>query len=480
MTSLRPMTLYLLGLSGVALMIFLAPWLDRSLELDGSIYTAVALNLAKGSGDLWAPRFTDTVYPLFAEHPPLQFWLHSVLYRLFGANQFSDSAYNALILSALLATSYGIWRNLAPMVPRSSFVLSLTMWLLCPGLIRLHTNNYLENTVLLFALPAVLLMLVSRDRAIWQQVTLWIGSGLLVGAACLAKGPVGLFPLATLGVFACLGQARLRDGILGTCVVVLAVISFFTVLWQLPAPHVLLSLYLDGQVLGSLSGGRGNQGGGFEGVSAMASITLPPLLLTGLIIGFASKGRFGTALSPPEKALRRQLKPSLIAMGIMALGASVPMLLSPRIWMFYFTLCLPFVILAAGLWLLPYFGRITAGLSRIPDKVAMLVSGASLVGGFALAALALNSNGKDAGLLHVVDQLGQAACEGQPPCTKTIAICPALATHWHLHAYTMRYTGLSLNAMANPGGAITLSHASCQPQAGNATDLGAGFSLVRP
>ncbi len=39
--------------------------------MDGTIYAVISRNLAEGNGTFWNLYFSDTVFPVFSEHPPL-------------------------------------------------------------------------------------------------------------------------------------------------------------------------------------------------------------------------------------------------------------------------------------------------------------------------------------------------------------------------------------------------------------------------
>ena len=75
-----------------------------SMFFDGGIYATLARNLAEGRGSMWAPYFSDTLFPTFAEHPPLMFWLQAIGFALFGDSIAVEKGFSVVtfIISAVL------------------------------------------------------------------------------------------------------------------------------------------------------------------------------------------------------------------------------------------------------------------------------------------------------------------------------------------------------------------------------------------
>src|SRR5919112_6909966 len=87
---------------------------QRGMFLDGVTYAVIARNMAAGAGSLWRPYFSDTLYPVFFEQPPLGLAFQSLAFRALGDHLFVERAFSVLIfaITALLVTA--IWRRFLP------------------------------------------------------------------------------------------------------------------------------------------------------------------------------------------------------------------------------------------------------------------------------------------------------------------------------------------------------------------------------
>lgn len=167
---------------------------------DSLAYAALARNLAEGIGSFWQPWFQQAEWyapPLdegFYAHPPLQFGLHSLLYRLFGPHWATDrlAAGLTFALGALLLR--WAWQGLARREPalEGSAWMAQVAWLLLPVVSWAAPYCMLESSLSLFCLGACgAVPRAEGGRRAWLLLC-----GLLSAGAFLVKGPAGLFPLA--------------------------------------------------------------------------------------------------------------------------------------------------------------------------------------------------------------------------------------------------------------------------------------------
>jgi len=100
----------LLLLSLSFLLLLLSPYLfSYGMFFDGIIYSAVSRNLAIGFGSLWKPAYSLTLGREFYGHPPVGFWIQSVVYRLFGEALWLDKAYTLLVGGVNLVLFYVLY-----------------------------------------------------------------------------------------------------------------------------------------------------------------------------------------------------------------------------------------------------------------------------------------------------------------------------------------------------------------------------------
>jgi hypothetical protein len=88
--------------------------------MDGVKYAAISRNMAEGIGSFWRPFFAHSFWlpydngPYFSGHPPLQFGLQALLFRLLGDTPVVENVYNLLILTTHIGLIAGIWKQLLP------------------------------------------------------------------------------------------------------------------------------------------------------------------------------------------------------------------------------------------------------------------------------------------------------------------------------------------------------------------------------
>jgi 4-amino-4-deoxy-L-arabinose transferase-like glycosyltransferase len=240
----------------ILLALFGSRMVQQGLFIDGLWYAAIAHNMAQGIGTLWAPHFSATCEPIFYGHPPLAFWLQSVTYKVFGSAFWTDQVYSLLLMVATIALMRIVWRRLMVERPELQpyWIVSVLVWLLNEEVSLRYTSNMLECTVALAALAAVAAML--RWGYTWRGIVL---GGLGIVAACLSKGPVGLFPLAFYAIWHLSKPASERTSFVRQVVVPTAALSgvlavFGAILWSYGPSHAFLKVYFDVQIRTALAG----------------------------------------------------------------------------------------------------------------------------------------------------------------------------------------------------------------------------------
>ena len=157
--------------------------------MDGLIYSNVAANIAEGVGSFWNPTYTATHHPEFYQHPPLMMGMLAGFYKLLGVHLWVTKLY--MVVTTLLCAwlTVRLWTRLGG--KKENGWMPLLFWTLMPVVTRFANQCMIENTMLLFDLGAILLLL-RKNRGIMYALI----AGLLVAAAFMTKGFVGLFPLA--------------------------------------------------------------------------------------------------------------------------------------------------------------------------------------------------------------------------------------------------------------------------------------------
>ena len=201
----------MVGRRGVRAVITL-PWcFAKGMFWDlGVVYGSRRKNLSHGIGDFWHPQVTATFMHRFHEHPPLAFWLQSLLFRVvdetFGRTRVRSvdrdrglarfDRHLVLFLGCCdvpSVTGFG-WLALAIWVPWGTWCVGATT---CSKTRWEYSRRWRS-------------MLRGRLESPRRTIAWSLLAGLAITAAVLTKGPVGLFPAATPLLGLCLLLSVIR------------------------------------------------------------------------------------------------------------------------------------------------------------------------------------------------------------------------------------------------------------------------------
>jgi len=434
-----------LGWAPVAVL-FCALVVPRVLEWgmfhDGLVYASVSRNLAAGIGTLWAPSYTQTVEPIFREHPPLAFALQSLSFRVLGGGFFVEKLHGALLMLASLALVAAIWSELAAgcagrWIP-VLLLLAMEQWSWALA------NNLLETIVTPLCLGAcyAAIRLVRGGRA-WAAP---LALGVLLGF--LAKGPVALFPLAAPLLLSPLepGAPRTLRGArtLTLCAAAGAlVLAGLGALALWPAARQSLSGYLGQQVLPVLAGERGYvvRAAGRLFLALELARVLAPIALVAALVRWSQR-RSGLPARHDRAAL---------AMLLVGLSGSLPLSVSQKQMSYYLLPSLPFFALGFGLLVAPRHEHAAPPqwLWGMGWALAATVSGVFIALSIARAGEPYRDH-EYAALIAGLEDLSVV-----PADRVRIGVDRELWRDWALHAYLQRFLCASLTVEGEP--AIRLS-----------------------
>lgn len=396
---------------------------------DGLCYASLARNLAEGRGSFWQPFFSTSYWlpyntgPVYYENLPLTVWLQSLFFRAFGDYWWTEKVYCVALTVATAALLVALWRRVVVVNLRPFAWLPVLLWYTLPQVIWTNPNNQLDATMAFFALAAVYAALVPSVGGAVLAGTLTLG-------AVLAKSPVGLFPLVTPLLAAWVfkhqswrnaaGQTAL---LVGTLLGLLAVVCLFD------EPRAFFAHYLDQQLLSALAGRRENVS---EGWTARLSL-LPwlvrenaPLLVLGLLLLWLTR-------TPLRKV--RRLSTAARFFYALALGASLPIAVSPKQDALYLIPSLPLYALGAAAVLAPVLARWSRSLTdERPFRWAQLAMGVGLVGVLGYTVAEAGRPAREADVLTDLTTLSRFASDGAK-----IGVCPATMPDFVTHCYFQRY-----------------------------------------
>lgn len=235
----------------------LAPLLRQGMFLDGVTYAAIAKNLSLDHGTLWQPFYSETVFPVFYEHPPFAIYLESLFFRVLGEQYPVENVYSFCVILGQIALIAWYWLRKEKLTWHHLAIL-LLVWMLVPLNTRVFTNNMLESTLTLFTTAASFLLLCpTKNRG--SDVVYLFGASIAIVLGFLSNGPTAFFPVAIPVLVAWVGGSsnRLVSGIQRSLrlmgILVLVLTTFYLIC---PAAWQNTQQYIQSQLMPSVLGDR--------------------------------------------------------------------------------------------------------------------------------------------------------------------------------------------------------------------------------
>jgi len=435
----RPQPRPLVAVLLLAAFVLLPSMASVGMFLDGTIYAAISRNLAEGAGSMWAPQFSDGLFPVFHEQPPLVFWLQSLFFRVLGDSYLTERAFDLVVVVASGILLRALWIRLAEEADRPRLAgywwLALLCWVLVPKWSWAYRNNVLENTLTLACLASVLLMLTAlRTRGAWRGGGLALLAGAATFAAFLAKGLPALFvlPAAMLLKPALPGVAWSRALALAAVQTLVTVAAFGVLLWLEPEARVLFGHWWQHQVAA-----RTGLDAGWTMVPELIK-KLVPMAIVVLPVWLVLRRRLSAGWA-------RGVTGPAAAMLSIGFAASLPLVFGDRDSGHYLVPSLPYFALGFGLLaaaLLDSGGReVHALLVRRPGPVFMSTAAAAALLIAVMCAGRIGEVRKDAEIHALFNRVAALPDGGDP---RRLEVAPELYSNWALHAVAQRHYRISL------------------------------------
>ena len=308
--------------------LYIQMMVQHGIFFDGLIYGTLAKNLANNIGTVYDLKISTFYMPTFHEHPPLAMYLESLFFKVFGNAYFIERVYSFSLFSMVILMINNLWYTIYKEKEDRKFGwLPILLFLPLPLIFWSFTQNMLETTMTLFTLLSVLTLykaILSKNK-MQELIFLFIAS-LAVVAAFYSKGPVGLFPLATLFLaFLFLPMLSLKRALYLNIIFFIFVAIISILLLQNDALHTSMSTYLNQQVIASLEGHRDTVDNRFVYLFEILKETTPLLIISSLL--------FITL----RKKVQQNKETLGLALLFIAIGfsASLPIMLSTKQYGFY-------------------------------------------------------------------------------------------------------------------------------------------------
>ena len=424
-------TPFWLLLIGLFLILVSKNLLTEGMFLDGVTYACISRNMACGLGSFWNPSYTQTIGHVFHSHPPLAFGLEALFFKVLGDHWWVEKLYSVLasLFTGLLIAL--IWKRTTNNL-RWAW-LPLLFWLVMPLATWCATNNMLENTMSVFVLLSVYLMIVGYQRN--HKIWLFLSAFTLL-LAFLSKGFTGLFPLVFPILYCAFDQKRKWiQGPIDSLILLVSIAVFAGIMFLVcPGSFGYIKDYIRLQVIG---GGlhEATASSRFYIVFALLQQLVIPCALALVLVICKTKSKVNSKIFefPPDKAW-------FYVFLIMGLVGVLPIMVSVKQRDFYMLAALPFFALACGHITL---SMLTLWLPKITPKVRgwmTLGAGCVVLLGLVLNIIHIGKYGRDEALIEEVKQR-IAEYEGN----NVIEISQEEYTQWAKHAYYMRYGKISLS-----------------------------------
>ena len=423
-----PFWLFLIGLF---LILVSKSLLTEGMFFDGVTYASISRNMAEGQGTFWNPHYTQTLYPEFRQHPPLALGMEALAFKVLGDHWWVEKAYSVLtfLLSGLFIAL--IWKRTTNNI-RWAW-LPLLFWLTMPLVTWSATNNLLENTMSVFVLLSVYLMIVSyqRNHKFWLFL-----SAVALLLAFLSTGFTGLFPLVFPILYCAFDQKRKWiQGPIDSLILLVSLAIFAGIMFLVfPASWSYIKEYIQLQVI---NGGlhEATVSSRFYIVFSLLLQLIVPLLMVITLVILKTKNKDNKKIFefPPDKVW-------FYIFLILGLLGVLPIMVSVKQRDFYMLAALPFFALACGHITIAEVNTLMLKITPNLRKWLTLGTSCILLLGIVLNLVHIGKYGCDEALIEEVKNQIEKA-DG----TKMIEIFPDEYTQWAKHAYYMRYGKISLS-----------------------------------
>lgn len=394
--------------------------------MDGLLYACISKNLSEGIGSFWFPHLSKTLYSFFDQQPPLGFGIQSLFFKMFGDSIYVERFYSfstALITSVLIIVLWRmIFRN-ENEIKKLSW-LPVLFWITIPVCFWSYSNNVLENTMGIFDLLALILIIRFFQN---QSPMFLILSGILIFLASLTKGFQGMFPLAGIFfgwlVYRNISFSKMLTASIG--IFFISVVPFF-LLAQNNSAYLSLTTYLNNRVLNSIQNAADENR--FYLLFRLFSELLLLLIFTGTIALIIKRSIKKTHLPFFDK--------HTAFFFLIGVSASFPLLVTREQRGFYLSPSLPYYAVSLAVITAPYlsFWIEKINMQRVAFRLFRMASLLSLVFVLGFSFSQIGKTGRDTDMIHDVHLIGRIVPKGT-----VVGSTKELWKEWALQEYLIRH-----------------------------------------
>lgn len=411
----------------------LIPWLVQDgMFLDGVVYATISKNFANGIGSFWELHFTQTHDPVFHSHPPLFFWLEGIFFKILGDNFYTERIFT--FFSALL-TALGIvltWKLFSKEAKqKKGFWLPVLLWITIPVISWSYKNNMLENTLSIFTTFSVFFILKSHIN---KKIIYILPASIFIVAAFLTKGFVGLFPLITSFIYVVIFEKIKinKSTFISFLMLFLPFIIYFSLTIFIPKLKESIDIYIAKQLIPSVKNQKEvTANTHFDILFRLFVELLAPILV---FLFLVIKKYF------KEKTVKLKNKKEFIFFLLVAISASIPLIITLKQRRFYLVPSIPFYILSFSFVIYPYILKTIDKISQKTYKIITNISLSVLLITVIFSFLKFGDAYRDKKLINDITVISKYI-----GTNSTITTTKELWYNWQLHAYFARKSNTSLN-----------------------------------
>jgi 4-amino-4-deoxy-L-arabinose transferase-like glycosyltransferase len=395
--------------------------------MDGLFYAVISKNLAHGEGSFWFLHFTDTVFPVFHEHPPLVFGIQSIFFKIFGDSILVEKlfSFSTYIITGFLLLL--IWQEITKKKFSEISWLPLLLWIFIPLVHWGAVSNMLENTMSVFVCLSVLFIIKSLSHKKYLYLS---AAGLMLFCAFLSKGFTGLFPLSLPFWIFCFKRREIKTFLIDLLLLLVGLSLPLLLIYSFNHKGIeSLEAYLNIQVLKSIQEIQ-TVNSRFFILGKLFTELLIPIGIVIVILIFGKREK-------PEKE-NQQWFFVLLALG---LSGVLPIMVSLKQNGFYILCALPFFALALALLVAGPVKKWIANIALEGKgfKLFRRLSFLLLLVAFTIAVMQEGKIHQHKSLIHSVKTIAKFV-----PLHTVISAPAKLRDNWSMHGYFKRYADISV------------------------------------
>ena len=410
--------------------------------IDGVLYTSVSKNLANGIGSFWLPKFDQIGVggsENFHEHPPLVFGIQSIFFKILGNSIYTERIYSFFTACFTAFLIFKTWQLSVKNDDNKLYWLPIFLWIITPIVFWSFSNNVHENTMGIFTMLAVIFALSAMffKKNIYLNLTV---AGVFIFLAAFSKGVPGLFPLATIVLYAVVFQdINIKKIILYSLILlIIPAFIFAAFILFIPEANESLSFYFFERLIGRINQSP-TVDNRFHILYNLLMELLPALILSGIIL-LVYKFR---KIAPVNT--KKYKKKSLLFL-LIGLSGSTPLMLTSVQRPFYFSHAIPFFAISFALFIAPIVSYAIKRINPfgIKYKLFLIASILVLISAITVSALQYGKTSRHNTMLNDVYTLGKII-----PEHSVIGISKSLSENWSLKCYFVRHFNISLSHQKN-------------------------------